>query len=24
MAIVYGLDTLFVWIMTYVFGVPGA
>ncbi len=24
MAVVYGLDTLFVWIMTYVFGVPGA
>lgn len=24
MAIVYGLDVLFVWIMSYVFGVPGA
>ncbi|WP_127818227.1 preprotein translocase subunit SecE [Microbacterium sp. CPCC 204701] len=24
MAIVYGLDVLFVWIAAYVFGVPGA
>lgn len=24
MAIVYGLDVLFVWITAYVFGVPGA
>ena len=24
MAIVYGLDVLFVWITSYVFGVPGA
>lgn len=24
MAVVYGLDVLFVWIMSYVFGVPGA
>ena len=24
MALVYGLDVLFVWITTYVFGVPGA
>jgi len=24
MAIVYGLDVLFVWIMSYVFGTPGA
>ena len=24
MGIVYGLDVLFVWIMQYVFGVPGA
>ncbi len=24
MAVVYGLDVLFVWITSYVFGVPGA
>ena len=24
MALVYGLDVLFVWITSYVFGVPGA
>ncbi|GAA2975103.1 preprotein translocase subunit SecE [Microbacterium terrae] len=24
MAIVYGLDVLFVWVMQYVFGAPGA